>query len=312
MPSIPYRRFTSEILDLYRPPLRRLATYLKMRKVLAEFGDLPGMRSTRDISPGSIVRWISLHQDRRAITNRSYLGSSRAAVRIAAKMGWVQTSPWELRSDWIPAEEEGDDESPPPPRHLDLAEVGRLLDRADAEASTGDWKSRRLQALIYVYLYTGIRKNEALGMRLADVDLPREFLWIKPNRKRRLKSRASRRKLAMHADLVEVLRKWIPVCGSEEWLIPGMRRRGPWLTGLIAYRPLAAVKELAARAGISHCTIQALRRTLATHGRRWGWGPLELKELLGHASEQTAEWYLEGDLADQRAAVARITYRRSA
>jgi integrase len=309
MSSISYDRFISEILDLYRPPQRRKATHDKMRKVLREFGALGGVTRTSHITPGSIVRWISSHQDRRATTNRSYLSSFRAAVRIAAKMGWVKVSPWEIRTDWIPAEDL-DDDHVPPPRHLSLAEVGRLLEQADAEANDGGWKARRLQCLVYCYLYTGIRKNEALGMLAKDVDLAGRFVRIQPNRKRRLKSRASRRKLALHPELAEVLGHWMPVCGSE-YLFPGVQRKGPWLSGLSGYRPLDAVKGLAARAQIPHCTIQALRRTVATHGRRWGWGQLELRELLGHAADETSYFYLEDDLAGQRETIGRIAYRRT-
>ena len=76
MPPVAFARFRSEILDLYRPPHRRQSTHDKMRKVLDEFRDLPGIRRTSDITPGSILSWIDAHDYRKPITNYTYLGAS--------------------------------------------------------------------------------------------------------------------------------------------------------------------------------------------------------------------------------------------
>jgi integrase len=309
MPAVTYSRFREEILDLYRPPQRRKATLDKMSKVLREVADL-GVRRTSDLTPGLIVRWLADHAHRRPATNRSYLGSLRAAANIAKKMGWLRVTPWDVRADWIPADDE-DDAEPLPRRHLTVLEIVRLLDQADADALLGTWQAGRLQALVYTYAFTGLRKSEALGLLVADVCLPGHYLEIRGRRSRRLKTRSSRRRVAIHPELGVVLRRWLPRTECE-WLFPSIRRESAWLNGGIGYRALDHVQALAGRCGIDDVTIQSIRRSIATHARRFGLGPLEVKELLGHSSEQTQSWYLEDDLDNQRAAIGKIDYRSCA
>jgi len=309
MPPVTFARFEREILDLYRPPQRRKATLAKMAKVLDEIHEL-GVRRTSDLTPGTIVRWLAAHAERRPATNRSYLGSLRAAVNIGRKLGYLRVSPWDVRSDWIPLDVE-DDAVPTVRRHLTLDEVGLVLDQADAEAIAGSWPAGRLQALVYTYAFTGLRKAEALGLLVADLNLAGRYLEVRGRRSRRLKTRSSRRRVAIHPELAVILSRWISRTGSE-WLFPTLRREGPWLHGPNGGKALDQVKALCMRCGIEGVTIQAFRRSLATHARRFGLGPLEVRDLLGHTSERTQEWYLEDDLEDQRAAVGKIAYRPAA
>ena len=306
MPAVTFTRFRAEVLDLYRPPQRRKATLAKMEKVLREVAEL-GVRRTSDLTPSLIVRWLAAHDDRRPATNRSYLGSLRAACNIARKLGWVRSTPWDVRADWIPEDVE-DDAEPLPRRHLSVLEIVRLLDQADAEAILGSWQAGRLQALLYTYAFTGLRKSEALGLLTAEVDLAEHCLSIRGRRSRRLKTRSSRRRVAIHPELGVVLQRWLPRTECE-WVFPSIRRESAWLNGGTGYRALDHVQALAGRCGISGVTIQAFRRSIATHARRFGLGPLEVRDLLGHSSERTQEWYLEDDLANQAVAIAKIDYR---
>jgi integrase len=309
MPTVTFARVQAEVLALYRPPQRRKATHAKMSKVLREVAELGAKRSS-DLSPSLIVDWLARHDDRRPATNRSYLGSLRAAANIAKKLGYLRVTPWEIRSDWIPADDE-DDAEPLPRRHLTVLEIVRLLDQADADAIAGSWQAARLQALVYTYAFTGLRKCEALGLLVSDVSLPGHYLEVRGRRSRRLKTRSSRRTVAIHPELDVVLQRWLPRTECE-WVFPSIRRESAWLNGGMGYRALDHVQALAGRCGLDGVTIQAIRRSIATHARRFGLGALEVKELLGHSSEQTQSWYLEDDLANQRAAIAKIDYRTCA
>lgn len=187
----------------------------------------------------------------------------------------------------------------------------KLIDQADADAILGDWQAGRLQALIYTYVYTGLRKAEALGLLAEDVDLDGRAISVRGRRSRRLKTRSSRRKVAIHPELAVVLRRWLPRTGCE-WLFPAIRRESAWLGGTTGYRALDHVQGLARRCGLEGVTIQSFRRSVATHAKRFGLGPLEVKDLLGHSSVQTQDWYLEDDLANQHAAIGKIDYRACA
>ena len=313
MPSVSYSQFRREVLAQYHPPHRRKATYDKMRKVLDEFAGLPGLKKTSDITPVAIVEWLNASSHRKAITNRSYLNSFRAAVNYAAGMKYLRVNPWDVRSDWVSFdedddEEEGDGGAVALARHLTVGQVVDLLDLLDAEALRGGWPEARLQAAGYSYLYTGMRKKEVLGLKVSDVHMPERFIRLRGRKRRRLKTRPSARLVAIHPELAPILQRWIPRTESE-WLFPGVWRKGPWLEGTAGTKCLDQVKAAGLRAGIGHLTIQMLRRSIATHARRFGLGQLEVKELLGHGSAATQDWYLEDDLADQRAALAKIDYR---
>jgi integrase len=309
MPKVPFPRFAREILRLYQPPLRRRSTQAKMEKVLGEFAILPTVKTTYDITPAAIALWIRKHQDRKPITNRSYLGSFRAAVNYGVKMAYIRVSPWSIRTDWIAFDDDEDDDlDERTDRFCSVPEIAALLDHLDAEAIRGGWVEGRLQALVYLYTFTGMRKSEALGLRVEDVHLADHFLRLRGHKARRLKTKSSARRIAIHPELATVLYRWTPRTGSD-WLIPALRRRSPWLHGSPGQKPLDHVKAAGTAVGIANLTIQALRRSLATHSRRFGLGPLQVRDLLGHTSETTQAWYLEDDLAGQRAAIGKIDYR---
>lgn len=191
-PSTPFARFESAVLALYAPPIRREKTAAKLRQVLGEFAAL--CPTARDITPGAIAGWIAAHPERSAISSFSLLRSFASACRAGVSLGLLARDPFAFRrpSRWWP---DGDLEPPERVRHLSAEQARLVIDRADREALAGTWEALRLATLIRLYLFTGCRKCEALGMRVADVDLPGRSIEIRPNARRALKTRASRRRL---------------------------------------------------------------------------------------------------------------------
>jgi integrase len=306
--SIAYSRFQEEILKLYEPPLRRASTWFKMRKVLTEFGALKGVETTADITPSAIGLWLAAHSTRAPLSNYTYLGTFRTACNIGRKHRWLRLTPWDVRKDWVTFDfDEEDEEDLRPVRHLSMAEIQTLLSALDGEARGGDWRASRLRALVYTYVYTGLRKCEALGLKVADL-VPEGVIRIRSRRIRKMKTRGSARLVGIPSELGEVLDPWVKLCGSE-WLFPGFRRSTPWLHGAPGYRPLDRIQAAAERAGIGHVTIQALRRSIATHSRRLGINREEVAGLLGHDSVKTQEWYVEEDLENAKDVASRIHFR---
>lgn len=290
MPSVAYSRFAAEVLALYSPPFRRAGTRTKMAQALAEFGSSKGLRRTSDITPVLISQWILAHQDRKPITNHSVMRSFRSACAYAKKMGYIKTSPFEYRppSDWIPVEP--DDSPDPVDKHHSAEEIARVLQLVDRDAAGGSWDAGRLQALIYVYAYTGMRKREALGLRKQDVDLERRVITIRSHSRRRLKTKASGAPIAIADDLAEVLARWLPRTGCE-WVFPQKRLTGPWNSGTPGSKPLDRVKDAGMRAGVPGLTIASFRHTIGTLAEGWGIGELELMRWLRHTKTSTQTWY---------------------
>jgi hypothetical protein len=70
-------------------------------------------------------------------------------------------------------------------------------------------------------------------------------------------------------------------------------------------------KALAARAGISHATWKMFRHSMTTHGKQWfGINKAQMSVQLRHDDEETQEWYDSADLANLRAAMRGIDFRR--
>ena len=302
MPAIPFSRFRSEVATLYDPPLRRAATALKIRQVLAEFADV-GVETTADMSPVAIASWLRRHGDRRAATNDSLLRSFWSACAYAVSRGYLDRSPREFRRDWIEPDAEEE-----PVRHHSIVEISAILDLLRVEAESGEWHAVRLRALCSLFAFTGVRKNEGLGLRVADVDLERRILSIVSTRRRRLKTPTSAAHIGIAPDLADVLAIWLPLTGCE-WLFPGATRVGPWTGGPPGYKPLDQIKAAGLRAGVAGVTIQSFRHSFATHAQLWGLSPLGLKAILRHTKIRTQSHYVHADAANARELVARVNFK---
>ena len=316
MPAVPFSRLQKEMLALYEPPFRRKSTWFKMRTVLREFSELPSVRKTSDITPIAIAEWLKRHSDRKQVTNQSYLKSFGAACTYAKKMGYLRVAPSEIRSDWFgQLDEDLDDDDgiavESTKRHHSIQEIVAVLDQADAESLTGAWKEWRTQALIYTYAHTGLRKKEALQLKLADVALEKRIIMIRRRRRRTVKTKSSAAPVGIPDELAVILERWLPRTGCQ-WVFPGITRKAPWSEGSPGAKPLDMVKSLGSRAGIDGLTILSFRHSISTHCKRFGLGPLELKDLLRHSSIQTQEHYLEKDYPNLRDIARRIDYRRFA
>jgi integrase len=308
MRPVSFSRFETEILSLNEPPLRAKATWRQLRQVLREFAALPSMGRANDLRPAAIAAWIKAHPMRSPARTASLLRSLSGACSYAVGEGYLRRSPFAFRKvhEWIRNEVLAP-EHPRPNRHRSAEEIERVLRLLDAEASLGAWKSGRLQALVYLVAFTGLRKSEALHLRPWDIDLDARTVSIEPRRSSRLKTRKSAAKLPLAEPAVDVLRRWKPRCG-DRYLFPGVRGIGPWLGGCPGYKPLEEVQAAGERAGVAGLTFLGLRKGIGTLAKSWGLGPLEVQALLRHTSVETQRWYDEERIESLRPAVAKIRY----
>jgi integrase len=280
-----WSQFTEDVLAVYRPPIRRLATYRKMRQVLGEFaGFCP---TTTDLTPAAIAGWLQLHRERRPETTLALLRTLRAACTYGVLVSALETNPfaWRKPTAWV----DWDVPELDPPVHS-AEEISRVLALADQEASAGPWKAARLRALVYAYAFLGARKREVLGLAVADVDLAAGCIAIRTNRRRGLKTRSSAAHLPIPAELGRVLAAWIPLTGCD-WLFPGAKRQGPWLEGPPGFKAIDQIKALGQRAGVQGLTIASFRHTFASLAEGWGLSELELQRTLRHSSNLTQKFY---------------------
>src|SRR5271157_5427747 len=91
-------RFRAEFEALYRPPLRRRATYGSVRHVLDVCEGL-GVRHPRELSCGLLARFASRFQLSKA-TLKGQLGYLRLVCSYAEFCGFLSRSPFDFRRDW--------------------------------------------------------------------------------------------------------------------------------------------------------------------------------------------------------------------
>jgi len=150
-----------------------------------------------------------------------------------------------------------------------------------------------IRPVFAVGAFGGLRKNEILGLRWADVDMGRRVINLRrqkvhgKNSTGPLKSGKSR-VVPILDTLLPVLRDWKLRCPSKEICFPS--RIGTMLDDHTPSKQLdKAFKELE---GIERITWhQATRHTFASHWVMDGRPIEKLKEILGHSSVTTTERY---------------------
>lgn len=310
---IPWAMFAHEVLQTYRPPMRRPTTRAKLKQVLDEFRAY--CETTADLDLAAISDWVVDHAGRRPAYVDGLLRALSAACTYGAhprrRYLW---DPFDERpvSSWLPADEFDDDGSDPWPRARTPAEIRAVLARADEEAVIGRWRDLRLRAAVYAFAFTGWLRNEILGLRRADIDLGREALRIRSHSRRRLKTRARGALLPIAPPLAGVLAGYLAELQvrypETEWAFPHHWGTGPWLSGRPGHRPLDEIRALGERAGVRGLTILGFRHTIATELEASGAPELIIQRILRHARRETQLRYRKPDIDVMRDAVGRVRY----
>lgn len=344
---IPYAEFKARVLELYEPPLRARATYRSMAQALELLGGL-GVASTAELTTATIARFVQSREGEHPNTTYGHLARIRAACNIAAAEGWARVSPFAVRRRWVRKV------TPKAPKVHSRAELARVLELAarDVLRKTGwaQWRARRLHALVATVAYTGIRKNEALHLRVEDVDFESCLLLLVARRDGLLKTDAAAQPVPMPDALAEVLAGWLPhvaefpagaavesdrdypaagavpgnpLAGPPDyvrlhatrdlgWLFGNAYRTGPWIGGGKGYKPCQRLKGLGKRAGVPGLTFQSLRHSWATHAEYFGLTDAQIQRVMRHTNTRTQWHYRHAEAANLRAVVGGIRFGEAA
>jgi len=296
--SMSWAEFSRRIEAIYSGPAHAPRTARKMHQVLElvriHTGILRIDQLDTELAAGFVARRSATVT---AATVRGDLAYLSAAATIAVEEGWLERPPrWRRirprRS------------KPVTPKVHAIAQVGAVLELLRSRSE--NWAGHRLHALASVAAYTGLRRDEILWLKCADVDLPTGLLHVVE--RRRLKTEASAAAVPIPPELGAILETWLPRCGSE-WLFPGIRKRGPWTGGANGMRPCELLREAGRECGVEGLTLQSLRHTFATHARwRWGLSAFELQSILRHTSPKTQNYYVHEDLQALVDSVWRVSY----
>ena len=314
---IKFDRFIAELLKIYEPPLRSKRTGEKLRYVLELLSGLLGPEgTTAGLSLDLVARFVKSRPAAESPhTTHGLLANVRSACNFAVSQGYLRTSPFSYRRRWIRLS------APTRKKHHSKEDLRRVLDLLATEVrdATGwaRWRARRLQALVATVAYTGLRRDEALHLHAADVDLPGRMILL-VERTKLLKTEMSSQPVPIPTALVPILESWmvhrldIPESSWSlddcPWLFPGVTRKNAWEGGAPGCRPLDQLKAAGERAGVQGLTFQSLRHSWATHAESWGMSDVMIQRVLRHTTTRTQLRYRHPDLDNMRSAVDGIDF----
>lgn len=294
MPKIPFARFAEEVTSVYRSGNAR-STARKIAQALREFAEACAAKSTVDLTPANVAKFVAAVRSRPKPDGSSRSSNTvagltsflRSACSYAERRHYVKSSPFGAWAgfDCLSLEAEN-------PPVLSLEQIQGVLRSLGREQWTH--QSGRLCALAAVYACTGMRRNEALFLRIADVDLKQRLIRVASRPDRRLKRKTAARHVPISENLLFTLRNWIPRCESADWLFPNRYRSGPWAAAAAGTRPVDRLRQAGVRAGVTDFIPSTLRRSFATLcATRWNVPPAMLQKWMGHTRiETTMRFYV--------------------
>lgn len=280
-------RWRDTVLVEYRT--RKRTTRIRMGQAIREALALAGPgATTQALTPDLVARFAA--RGGAPATVNGLLSSLRAACRLGESRGWL--APGQLDgARWRVA----DDGRRRKGRHHPRADIARVLDHLRRDSAS--WEGGRLFAFAATLAYCGLRKTEALRLRVEDVDLTRGFVFVLANGAD-LKTEGSAAPVPIPGALRPILSRWLGRCGSE-WVFPGVKRLGPWTGGGTGKRAGDRLAAAGRAAGVEGFTPHTLRHSLATHLRlSWRLTPKQIQMVLRHSDEFTQEGYIHPDLQD--------------
>lgn len=154
---VPFERLRSELLAFYAPPLRAKATHAGMRRMFKVVAVLLGPdATTADLTPALVGRLVATRPPELSPHSvKSLLTTVKIACNYAVSQGYLRTSPFAFRKNWVRV---GD---PVRKRHHPIEDIARVLELLAREVGERSgwrrWRARRIQALAATVAYTGLR-----------------------------------------------------------------------------------------------------------------------------------------------------------
>lgn len=191
--------------------------------------------------------------------------------------------------------------NPKLPRKLPIYLVESELRQILAAPDISDTWGRRDYAMLVLLSFTGMRRQELVGLNINSIDFER--------RTAKVHGKGSKERLIpLNAIVVDALMAWLevrPAVADPEPLF--VNRKGQRLTGRSVYN---IVRKYVRRAGILKGKISPhkLRHTFATLLHLSEVDILEIQRLLGHASITSTQIYTHTNTQKLRSAVERIAY----
>lgn len=205
-------------------------------------------------------------------------------------------------------------QTPPPPRWLtrtvqlallraaqEATQLGYLQAQGQLDRPSAVW-SRRDEALLILFLNTGLRLSEVAALNLTDVEINARSGRVLVRQGKGRKSRT----VPLNHHARTALQAWLAVRTRTS------ASKALWLSqkgGRLSRRAIArVVTKLADRAGVAAVSPHVLRHSFAKNLVDAGVGLEKVATLLGHASLDTTRLYTQPSEADLQAATEQVSW----
>jgi len=270
-----YRSFSSLTVRAYGTDMRMLREFLEHR-----LGRVP---SPTEITREMIVQFgVSLRKPAPLTLRRKYACIS-SFFGFLQDMGYAHTNPARRL---------------PLPRVSEYVPVFLTEEMAQQLIAAAD--SPWTKCAVVLLLSTGIRRSEAVGITLDDLNLEERQLLIRGKGDKE-------RVVPLTDQAVEAIRAYLPwrtKTESRHLFVSAWKGRP--IHGRCINRMLKIVIHKAGLEG-QGITPHRLRHTFATHLIRGGVDVKTVQELLGHSELETTAKYLHSDTKTKQAAVGKLT-----
>ncbi len=171
------------------------------------------------------------------------------------------------------------------PRSLSGEQADRLLSWVKSFPFDYRYEKKRAIAIVATFMGTGIRRSELFDLKMDDIDLTRQELFVRAGKG------GKDRKIPFRYSLTRILEEYV----AER---VRLKKHCPYFFASLKYDAKMGekviqrlVKRLRDKSGI-HFTPHVLRHTYATRMLESGLHIREVQELMGHADMKTTAIYL--------------------
>jgi site-specific recombinase XerD len=217
-----------------------------------------------------------------ARTIRNRLGNLRLFFKWCVSRGYLEKNP----ADDIPVPRV----ESTIPKHLTKEQSTLVLDWAKCYPYHHSYEKQRAVAIFAVFLFTGIRRQELLNLKLNDVNISESVIFIQAGKGRK------DRMIPMNAQLKSYLKQYIAVRTQinkySVHFFVSLICKGQ-MSGLVIKRLFQKIKE---KSGV-HIHAHLLRHTFAVLMLEAGCNLFSVSRLLGHSDIKTTTIYLSATVA---------------
>lgn len=263
-----------------------LISYQSLMKTF--FRRMPELSLLEDLTPTTVKEFFKRTHREAKVKNKTIKNSTIYTYhsKLNAFFGWLENQHYISRGSLYNVIPKPEQPQYNDVKNLNEREVETLIATVSLESVNDSFLSIRNITILYIFLYTGIRRSELLGLRIQDIDFDNQSLYIRAQTSKSKKGR----NIPLNSLLLITLKKYFTSLSKRKKRSSHLfvSRRDTPLTrhGLKSW-----VEKYSKLSGVKF-SMHQLRHTFACRLAQQNADIVSIKCALGHSSIQMTERYL--------------------